>query len=58
MYYKLAQSNKHGMEVFVIVFYNARGKVISSHQYMSRQACLNKLNEIKFKNKNKNNTNV
>lgn len=49
MYYKIAQANKHGLEVFVIAFFDAKGKETSTHQYLSRQACMNKLNEIKFK---------
>jgi len=52
MYYKINQTVKHGMEVHIIAFYDAKGKTIATHQYLSEQACRNKLNEVKFKRKN------
>jgi hypothetical protein len=51
MYYKINKTTRYGMEIFVIAFFDANGKDISTHQYMSEQACRNKLNEIKFRRK-------
>lgn len=46
MYYKINQGQKHGFEIFILSFFDARGKLVSSHEFMSEQGCRNKLAQL------------
>jgi hypothetical protein len=52
-YYKIAQAKKHGFEIHIIRFYDAKGNEISTHEFMSDQGCQNKLREFRARNKSR-----